>query len=73
MNLAEQMKADINFNKILLKLQIELQSKDSVFIKSSLAENNIQRLREEGFHVDDTGEWRNGGVYVSFRVKSQYE
>ncbi len=73
MNLAEQMKADINFNKIISQLQREFSSgKSQVLIDSNLLENNIQRLRDEGFHVDTDGFQYNGGAYVSFKKKNQW-
>lgn len=72
MNLAEQLKADINFNKIITKLQRELSTSDKVFIDSNLAENNIARLKSEGFDVNSDGQQYNGGVYVSFKTKNQW-
>jgi len=73
MNIAEQLQAELNFNKIINKLSRELSNKSSVFIDSDLAQNNIEKLRNEGFNVETEGAWRNGGVYVSFKIKSQYE
>lgn len=72
MNLAEQLKADINFGKIVTKLQRELVNNDRVFIDDSLAENNIARLKSEGFDVNTDGRQYNGGVYVSFKNKNQW-
>lgn len=73
MNLAEQLQSELNFNKIVSQLQREFsQGKTSVFIPSNLATNNVQRLRDEGFQVNNEGEWRNGGVYVSFKPKNQW-
>lgn len=72
MNLAEQLKADINFGKIVAKLQRELVNSDRVFIDDSLAENNITRLKSEGFDVNTDGRQYNGGVYVSFKNKNQW-
>lgn len=72
MNLAEQLKADINFGKIVTKLQRELVNSDRVFIDDSLAENNIARLKSEGFDVNTDGRQYNGGVYVSFKNKNQW-
>lgn len=72
MNLAEQLQRDINFNKIISQLQRELVTKDRVLISSNLSDGNVERLREEGFKVDTDGQQYNGGVFVSFKVKSQY-
>jgi biotin operon repressor len=73
MNLANQMKADINFNKIVSQLQREFSSgKSQVFIDSNLLENNIQRLRDEGFQVNTDGYQYNGGAYISFKIKNQW-
>lgn len=74
MKLADKLKQDLNFNEIVNKLHSELKLDNSVFIPSHLAEGNIQRLRNEGFKVNDDGYQRNGGVYVSFKgQKSQWE
>lgn len=73
MNLADQMKADINFNKIVSQLQREFSSgKTSVLINSNLLENNIQRLRDEGFEVNTDGYQYNSGAYISFKTKTQW-
>lgn len=72
MNLADQLQADINFNKIVSKLRQDLTTKDTSFISSYLAKGNIQRLKDEGFSVNNEGEWRNGGIYVSFKPKNQW-
>ena len=73
MNLADQMKADINFNKIVSQLQREFSSgKTRVLIDSNLLENNIQRLRDEGFEVNTDGYQHNGGAYISFKTKTQW-
>lgn len=73
MNLAEQMKSDINFNEIISKLRSEFgQGSDRVFIPSNLSDGNIDRLKKEGFDVNSDGQWREGGVYVSFKTKNQW-
>lgn len=73
MNLAEQLQSELNFNKIVSQLQKGFgQGETSVFIPSNLAKNNVQRLIDEGFQVNSEGEWRNGGVYVSFKPKNQW-
>lgn len=73
MNIAEQLQSELNFNKIVSQLQREMgQGKTQVFIPSNLATNNIERLRAEGFQVNNEGEWRNGGIYVSFKTKNQW-
>ena len=73
MTIAEQLQTELNFNKIINQLSRELANNSPVFIESHLVENNIQKLRSEGFNVETEGAWRNGGVYVSFKTKSQYE
>lgn len=74
MNIADQMKADICFNQILSQLQREFSSgKKTVLINSNLLENNIERLRGEGFQVNTDGFQYNGGAYVSFKTKTQYD
>ena len=73
MNLAEQMQADINFDKILSKLKLEFSSgKKEVFIDNGLLYGNLQRLRDGGFNVDTDGLQFNGGAYVSFKQKNQW-
>lgn len=72
MNLAEKIKADINFDKIVEQLRTGLANNDRVLISSELALNNIDRIKASGFEVNSDGQWREGGVYVSFKKKNQW-
>ena len=73
MNLAEQMKSDINFKEIISILRSEFEKGlDRVFIPSNLSNGNIDRLKKEGFEVNCDGQWRENGVYVSFKSKNQW-
>lgn len=72
MNIAEQLQADINFNEVISILSRELITNDRVLISSYLAKNNVERLVKEGFEVNSDGQWREGGVYVSFKKKNQW-
>ena len=59
MNLAEQMKSDINFKEVISILRSEFEKGlDRVFIPSNLSNGNIDRLKKEGFEVNFHGQWR---------------
>ncbi len=74
MNIAEQLQSELNFNKIVSQLQREFgQGKTTVFISSNLATNNTQRLRDEGFQVNNDGEWRNNLCKSSLVMKTKIE
>jgi DNA-directed RNA polymerase beta' subunit len=71
MNLADQLKANIEFNNAVQKLQREIvKGNESVLINAS--ESVLNRLREEGFHVNTDGFQFNGGAYVSLKPTSQW-
>jgi hypothetical protein len=71
MNLAEQMQADINYQKIINNLRSGLTSSNKILIESNLFEGNGKRLEEDGFKINYDGQQYNGGVYVGFKTKHQ--
>jgi hypothetical protein len=68
MNLADQLQADINYQKIIQQVSTDLSRNTQSFISDSLLRNgHIQRLKNDGFNVNSDGQQYNGGVYVSFK------
>lgn len=71
MNLADQLKHNIEFNNAIQKLQREIiHGNESVLIQAS--GNVLKRLEDEGFKVNYDGYQFNGGAYVSLKPESQY-
>ncbi len=71
-NLAEQLQNDIKYDKIISRLSRELRNSSSVFITNLELGSNLTRLKEDGFKVNSDGQWREGGVFVSFKQKNQW-
>lgn len=69
MNIAEQMQAQIAFNKALPQIQMQLSTKDTASIPYQ--DGLIPLLIEAGFDVR-TSQYDSGTIFVSFKNKGGF-